>query len=66
VGGIGRGVVVCVRGVLGAEVVAGFPALGGEDAVAVVVCGSGPGGVVGVVGELFASAVLSVMSLWYR
>ena len=56
-GSVGRGVVVRVRGVLGAEFVAGFPALGGEDAVAVVVCCSGPGGVVGVVGELFAPAV---------
>ncbi len=64
--GIGRGVVVRVRGVLGAEVVAGFPALGGEDAVAVVVCCSGPGGVVGVVGELFAPVVPLVLILRYR
>jgi len=58
--GVGRGVVIGVRGVRGAQVFARFPALTAEDAVAEVLRRLGPGGVVGVVRELVAPRDLSV------
>ena len=47
-----------MRGIFCAEIVAGFPALFGEDFVAEGCGGFGPGGVVGVGGEFGSGRVL--------
>jgi hypothetical protein len=51
-----------VGGILGAEVGAGLPTLLGEDAMAVSRGRFRPGGVVGVLGQLFAAELVSVES----
>ena len=51
----GGGEVLCVRGILGSERVAGFPALVREDTMAEAGSIVGPGGVLGVVGDARAA-----------
>lgn len=51
----GSGEVLCVRGILGSERVAGFPALVREDAMAEAGGIVGPGGVLGVIGDARAA-----------
>ena len=58
---IGGSIVIAMVCVFGSEVLSGLPALLGKYSVAEVRSRAGPGGVVGVVGELIAPDTLSVM-----